>query len=229
MSGTCTTLAWLAVTIGAYALSLKLRRSASPFTTPVALSTAAVIASLLATHETLRDYESAKTIVTTFLGPATVALAIPLFNNRARLRRIAAPAFTGVAAGSFTTMVAAALLARAFGFPRELASSLAVKSATTPIAVEVAKIVHGDPTLAALFAVSTGIFGAACGPWMLDRMRVTDPVSRGVAFGAISHGIGTAQAATESELSGAVAGAAIAVGCIVTALLAPLLLPVLVP
>jgi predicted murein hydrolase (TIGR00659 family) len=224
-----TTLFWLGVTIGAYRLSLEVRkRSASPLTTPIVVSTAVVIAALPATHATLQQYEPAKAIITMFLGPATVALAIPLFRNRGLLGKHAVPALAALAAGSLSTMVIAALMARAWGFAPELASSIAVKSATTPIAIEIAKIVHGDPALAAVFAVSTGMLGAAFGPWFLDRMRVTDPVARGVAFGTISHGIGTAQAAAESELSGAIAGAAIGLAGVMTALLAPHILPLLI-
>ncbi len=224
-----TTLFWLGVTVGAYVLSLGVRkRSASPLTTPIMVSTVAVIAALAATHTTLREYGSVKELITMFLGPATVALAVPLFRNRGRVGKKALPALAGLIAGSLATMVVAALLARACGFAPMLAASIALKSATTPIAMEIAKIIHGDPALTAVFAVSTGMMGAAFGPWCLDRVKVTDPVARGVAFGTISSGIGTAQAAAESDLSGAIAGAAIGLAGVVTALFAPLVVPVLV-
>jgi putative effector of murein hydrolase len=223
------TLFWLGVTIGAYCLSLEARkRSASPLTTPVLFSTAVLIAVLLATHGTLREYESAKEIITKFLGPATVALAIPLFKNRERLGIKAVPALAGLAAGSLSTMVAAALIARACGFAPMLTSSIALKSTTAPIAIEIAKIVHGDPALTAVFVVCTGMMGAAFGPWFLDRIKVGDPVARGVAFGTISHGQGAAQAAAESEISGAIAGVAIGLAGVTTALLAPQILPLLI-
>jgi putative effector of murein hydrolase len=220
---------WLGVTIGAYLLSLEARkRWVSPLTTPVVVSTAAVIVALLATHTTLPQYEDAKQIITMFLGPATVVLAIPLFKNRGRLGKKAVAALAGLAAGSLSTMAVAALIARACGFAPVLASSIALKSATTPIAIEIAKIIHGDPALTAVFAVSTGMIGAAFGPWFLDRIKVTDPVARGVAFGTIAHGIGTAQAAAESDISGAAAGAAIGLAGVMTALLAPQILPLLI-
>lgn len=223
-----TTLLWIGVTVGAYGLSLEARkRWASPLTTPVLFSTAAIIAVLLTAHASLSQYDSAKQVITIFLGPATVVLAIPLFKNRQRLARQGVPVLAGLAAGSLSTMVVAALIARAYGFAPTLEASIALKSATTPIAIEIAKIVHGDPALAAVFAVSTGMLGAAFGPWFLDRMKVTDPIARGVAFGTISHGIGTAQAAAECEISGAIAGAAIGIAGIMTALLAPEILPLL--
>jgi len=218
-----------AVTIAAYRLSLFARkRWTSALTTPVLFSTAVVIAALLVTHASLSAYEPAKRIVSMFLGPATVALAIPLFKNRRQLGKEAGPIGAGLVAGSVSTMIVAVSLARAWGFAPVLASSIALKSATTPIAVEIAKIVHGDPALAAIFAVSTGMMGAAVRPWFLDRVRVTDPVARGLAYGTISHGIGTVQAAAESELSGAIAGAAIGLAGILTALVAPGILPLFI-
>jgi putative effector of murein hydrolase len=222
------TIFWLAVTVCTYRLSLSVRkRWPSPFTTPIVLSTVVVSVAMQATRQDLHQYAYTKDIVTAFLGPATVALAVPLFKNRGRLRENGTAAFAGLTAGSISTMIVAALIARACGLASVLSTSLALKSATVPIAVEIAKIVHGDPALTAVFAVSTGMMGAAIGPWFLDRLRVTDPVARGVAFGTISHGIGTAQAAAESEVSGAIAGAAIGVAGVMTALLAPQILPLL--
>ena len=122
-------------------------------------------------------------------------------------------------------MIAAVALARLFGFTQKLASSIAIKSTTVPIAVEVAKIVHGNPTLTAAFVVITGMIGASFGPWLMDRLAITNPLSRGLALGTISHGQGTAQAATESEFSGAIAGVAMGLGAICTSLAAPWIIP----
>jgi len=109
-----------------------------------------------------------------------------------------------------------------------LTASISLKSTTAPIAIEIAKIVHADPALTAVFVVCTGMIGAAFGPWFLDRLRVVDPVARGAALGTIAHGQGTAQAAAESEVSGATAGLAIGLAGITTALLAPQLLPLVI-
>jgi putative effector of murein hydrolase len=222
------TLGAIVLTIGAYRLSLAVRRRwAHPLTTPVLFSTAVVVAMLLAVRVDVQAYESAKDLMTFLLGPATVALAIPLYRNRAAFQRELVPALSGLVAGVAVTMVLAVVCGRAFGLDTLLQSTLAVKTATTAIAIEVARIVHGDPGLAAGFVVCTGTFGAAAGPWLLDRVRVHDPIARGVAFGGIAHGIGTAQAATESELSGAVAGVSLGIGAILTSALAPVVLHVL--
>jgi predicted murein hydrolase (TIGR00659 family) len=218
----------LALTAGAYSLSLLARkRYPSPLTTPVLFSTVVVIAVLMATGISFADYQPAKNIMTFLLGPATVALAIPLYKNRQTFFRNLVPAGVGLLAGSLGTMIAAALMARVFKFTPELVSSIAIKSATVPIAVEIAKIVQGSPTLTAVLVVITGMIGAAFGPWLMDCLAITDPISRGLALGTISHGQGTAQAATESELSGAIAGVAMGLGAVCTSLAAPWIVPLL--
>ena len=218
----------IVLTVGAYSLSLSARRRhPSPLTTPVVFSTPIVIAVLLATGISFADYQPAKNIMTSLLGPATVALAIPLYKNRQSFFRNLVPAGAGLLAGSLGTMIAAGLLARKFGFTPELVSSITIKSATVPIAVEVAKIIHGNPTLTAALVVITGMIGASFGPWLMDRLTITNPISRGLALGTISHGQGTAQAATESELTGAIAAVAMGLGAVCTSLAAPWIVPVL--
>lgn len=216
----------IAVTIGAYMLSLRARlRYPGPLTTPVPFSTAIVVGVLLTAGISVSDYQPAKGIMTFLLGPATVALAIPLYKNRSVFFRNIAPVLVGLLCGSLGTMIAAGLLALTFGFMPQLLSSIAIKSATTPIAVELARIVHGDPTLTAAFVVITGMLGASFGPWLMDRFGIVQPVARGLALGTISHGIGTAQAAAENELSGAVSGVATGLGAVCTSLAAPWVLP----
>jgi predicted murein hydrolase (TIGR00659 family) len=216
----------IVLTIGAYMLSLQARRRyPGPLTTPVLFSTVIVIAVLLATGVSFADYQPAKSIMTFLLGPATVALAIPLYKNRSVFLANIAPALVGLFCGSIGTMIAAGLLAMSFRFTPQLVSSIAIKSTTVPIAVEIARIVHGDPALTAAFVVITGMLGASFGPWLMDRVGIVHPIARGLALGTISHGQGTAQAATENELSGAVAGVAMGLGAVCTSLAAPGILP----
>jgi len=218
----------IALTIGAYALSVWARRRyPSPLTTPVLFSTVIIVAILMITDLSLADYAPAKDIMTFLLGPATVALAIPLYKNRQAFFRNVVPAALGLLAGSLGTMITAGLIARWFSYAPELVSSIAIKSVTVPIAVEIARILHGDPILTAAFVVITGMIGASFGPWLMDRLGITHPVSRGLALGTISHGQGTAQAASEGELSGAIAGVAMGLGAVCTALAAPWLVPLL--
>ena len=150
-----------------------------------------------------------------------------MYKNREAFLRNIVPAGCGLLAGSLGTMIIAGLTARILGFTPLLTSSIAIKSTTVPIAIEIAKIVHGNPALTAIFVVITGMLGASLGPWLMNRARITHAVSRGLALGTISHGQGTAEAIAEGELSGAVAGVAMALGAVCTSLAAPYIVPLL--
>jgi putative effector of murein hydrolase len=133
LSTTTVTAFGISVTVGAYALSLLVRKHhSSPLTTPVLFSTVTVIAILLATSVSFEDYAPAKRIMTFLLDPATVALALPLYKNRQVFFRNSFPALCGLLAGSLGTMIAAGLTARTFGFTPELVASISIKSATVP-------------------------------------------------------------------------------------------------
>lgn len=219
----------IALSIGSYQLSIAARRRwVHPLTTPVLFTTVLIVAVLLISHVSLAQYGPAKDILTLLLGPATVALALPLYRNRAAFAKAFVPAMSGLVIGTLVTMTVAVLSARFFGLDRVLQSSLAVKSVTVAFASDIARIIHGNPSLAAGFVVCTGMLGASLGPWLLDRARITSPIARGISLGTIAHGQGTAQAATESDISGAVAGVAMALGGVLTSLGAPLLVPLLV-
>ncbi len=218
----------IAITLGAYILSLRARkRYPSPLTSPVLFSTVVVIAVLLASGVSFADYEPAKSIMTFLLGPAVVALALPLYKNRKVFFQNVVPAGCGLLAGSLGTMVIAGLIARALGFTRPLTASIAIKSTTVPVAVAIARIVHGEPALTAIFVVITGMLGASLGPWIMTRVGITHPLSRGLALGTISHGQGTAEAIVENQFSGAVAGVAMVLGALSTSIAAPYLVPLL--
>jgi putative effector of murein hydrolase len=219
----------VAVTVGAYVLSLLARkRYPSPLTTPVLFSTTIVIAVLLGSGISFADYGPAKQIMTfLLLGPATVALALPLYKNRQVFFRNMVPAGCGLLAGSLGTMVVAGLTARLLGFAPSLTSSIAIKSTTVPIAVEIAKIIQAAPALTAIFVVITGMMGASLGPWLMTRIGIIHPVSRGLALGTISHGQGTVEAIFESQLSGAVAGVSMGLAAVCTSLAAPYIVPLL--
>lgn len=219
---------FLAVTVAAYCLSrIAAKRRPSPLTTPVFFSTPIILLALKLTGMRADDYRPAKDLIVLLLGPATVALAVPLYRNRHTLVRNALPALLGLAAGSVTTLVAALLLAKAFALSQVICASISIKSVTAPIAIELAPLVHGNSTLATAFVVLTGLIGAMLGPPLLDAARIHAPLARGLALGAISHGQGTAQAVAEGELQGAAAGIAMGLAAVVTSLVAPVLVPLL--
>jgi predicted murein hydrolase (TIGR00659 family) len=217
-----------AITVAAYLLSRVLaKRWRSPFTTPVFFSTAVIMIVLIASDLRVEDYEPAKDILTFLLGPATVALAVPLYKNRRILTANWLPALSGLVVGTIATILTAIVLAKIFIFPNPIAASLTIKSVTAPIAIQLADLIQGNPTLVAAFVILTGMIGAMFGPWLMSLARIQDPLARGFALGTISHGQGAAQALLESELAGAAAGIAIALSAVATSLLAPLLVKAL--
>jgi putative effector of murein hydrolase len=220
------TLYGVAVTAGMYALSRRLsRRWPSPFTSPVFFTTLSTVVVLALSHVRFADYAEAKEILTFLLGPATVALALPLYRNRNLLAANLVPAIAGLLAGAISTLLAAVALARALGFSRAIVRSISIKSVTAPVAVELALLIDADPTLTTAFVIVTGMIGVMLGPWLLDRAGIRSPLARGLALGTISHGQGTAQAALENELSGGIASIALGFAAVFVSLLAPQLLP----
>lgn len=223
------TLLWIAITIGVYVISRKLSfKWASPFTNVVFLSTTILIVTLLLSGQSYDVYEPAKDVITILLGPATVALGLPLYRNLPTLLARARRALGAIVIGTLSTIVVAVLLGSVLKLTDHVLIALSVKSVTSPIALELARQLQGDAALAASVAVACGIFGAMLGPFVLNTFGVTDPFTRGLALGTISHGIGTAQAATEHPLSGATGGAAMGLAAIFTSFLLPYLLPFLI-
>lgn len=220
------TLLSIAMTVGAYLLSKVVgKRYPSPFTTPVFFSTAIIILLLLTFGLTFEDYTIAKEIMTFLLGPATVALAVPLYKNREIIKKHSGPAIVGIVFGTISTIIGAVFIAKLLTLSNEILASVSVKSVTVPVAIEISNIIGGDPALTAAFVVATGIIGTMLGPSLMNLTNIDHPLSRGLALGTISHGQGTAQAATEGELQGAIAGVAMGLAAIFTAIAAPVIVP----
>ena len=221
-------LSGIGVTALVYALSRVVgKRYPSPLTSPVFFSTPLVIAVVLLSGMHLGDYRPAKDIIVSLLGPATVALAVPLYKNRQTLLGNLLSASLGLALGSLSTLVIAAVVARLFDLPQVIRASVSIKSVTAPVAIELAPMVNGDSTLAAAFVIATGIIGAMLGPWLMDKAGIHAPLARGLALGTISHGQGTAQAVIEGEVQGAAAGIAMVLAAILASFVAPILVPIL--
>jgi putative effector of murein hydrolase len=218
----------IGVTALAYAASRVVgKRYPSPLTSPVFFSTPLVIAVVLLSGMHLSDYRPAKDIIVSLLGPATVALAVPLYNHRRTLLRNLVPASIGLSLGSLSTLVIALVVAGLFDLPQIIRASVSIKSITAPVAIELAPMVNGDSTLVAAFVIATGIIGAMLGPWLMDKAGIHAPLARGVALGTISHGQGTAQAVIEGEVQGAAAGIAMVLAAILVSFVAPILVPIL--
>ncbi|MGI4848089.1 MAG: LrgB family protein [Janthinobacterium lividum] len=217
----------LTMTLSAYLLAFWIyaRCRFSPFANPVAIAITMVASILYLTNMSYRDYFSGAQFVHFLLGPATVALAIPLARQLPRLRRAFVPLFCGLLAGSLTAIVSAVSLMTLLGAPRALAISIGPKSVTMPIAMGISEKLGGVPTLTAMLVISTGIFGAVIARFLFNFLRIDSHQVRGFAIGVGAHGIGTARAFQVSAEMGAFAGLGMGINGILTAFLAPWLMP----
>ncbi len=161
------------------------------------------------------------------LGPATVALAFPLYRELRTLGRHAVPIALAMLVGLVTTFGSTLLIAQATGLDDLMRLSIAPKSVTAPVAMGIAERIGGLPSLTAVFAILTGVFGAVIAMPVLRLIRVHDDAARGLAIGLVSHGIGTARAFRISERAGAYAGLAMALTATLSAITLPYLLSAL--
>jgi predicted murein hydrolase (TIGR00659 family) len=219
-------LLWLVLTLGAYSLAFALFRlgRGNPLLNPVAIAVALIVASLAATGTSYQTYFEGAQFVHFLLGPATVALALPLWRNLATVRRMLVPMAAALLAGCITAILSAVAIAWALGASSATIASLAPKSVTTPIAMAVSERLGGLPSLTAALVILTGIVGAMTVTPVLNVLKITDWRARGFAAGLAAHGIGTARAFQVNQMAGTFAGIAMGLNGLVTALLAPLLL-----
>lgn len=214
------------MTVSIYKLSRSLaKKYSSPLTNPVFFSTVVIIAILLGTKISYEKYTLAKDIMSYLLGPATVAIAVPIYKNRKLMAKYFNAALFGLLTGSFITITSAIILAIMFHLPKDLFLSLSVKSVTTPIAIEVGRMIGGNLPLIVGFVMITGMIGAMFGAKLLNLVKVDHPFARGLSIGTIAHGIGTAEAVREGEIQGAVAGAAMGIAGVLTSCLTPYIIP----
>ncbi len=221
-----TPLLGLTITLAAYVLAYRIyeRAGGNPLLNPVALAVGMLIALLALTRTPYETYFAGAQFVHFLLGPATVALAVPLYRQLGKLRALLLPICIALPVGLVVASLSAVGIAGALGASRETLLSLAPKSVTAPVAMGIAEKVGGLPSLTAVLVVSTGILGAVLGTWLFGLLRVGDESVRGIAMGVNAHGIGTARAFQVSPEMGAFSGLAMALSAFATALLLPPLL-----
>lgn len=219
----------LTLTLLAYqgAVWVNKRCGGHPLANPVLIAVAALVALLWATGTPYRTYFDGAQFVHFLLGPATVALAIPLYAQFDRLKRMAGPLLAALLVGSVTAALSAVLIGKLLGASDATLYSLAPKSVTTPIAMGIAERLGGLPSLTAVLVILTGILGAVGAQGLYALMKCRDPAVQGFALGIASHGIGTARAFQMSEQTGAFAALAMGLNGLLTAALLPMLLPLL--
>jgi len=224
-----TPLLGLTITLIAYQFAYWIysRARFHPLLNPVALSVAMLAALLTLTKTPYQTYFSGAQFIHFLLGPATVALALPLYAQFARLKAEWRQLLIALVAGSLTATVSAVAIAWVLGAKKATLLSLAPKSVTTPIAMGIAEKIGGLPSLTAAAVIATGILGSMIVTPLFNAFGLTDWRARGFAAGVAAHGIGTARAFQVNEVAGAFAGVALALNGLVTALLVPLLVGLL--
>jgi predicted murein hydrolase (TIGR00659 family) len=220
-----TPLLWLSATLIAFAIgdAVSARFHRNPLANPVVIAAGLLIVLLAVTGTRYQTYFEGAQFVHFLLGPATVALGLPLWRNRAAVRRNLLPMLAALLAGSLTAIGSAVAIAWALGAPREILASLAAKSVTAPIAMALTEGIGGIPALAAVLVVLTGILGSVIVTPLMNALGIRDYAARGFAVGIASHGIGTARAFQVSEEAGTFAGIAMGLNGAMTALVFALL------
>jgi predicted murein hydrolase (TIGR00659 family) len=219
-------LLWLSATIIAYAIGdAAFRRSGrKPWVNPVLIAVALLGGLLWATGTPYPRYFEGAQFVHFLLGPATVSLALPIWDSRRHVRRALLPLIAALLAGSVTAVLSALGIAYAVGIRGETLISLAPKSATAPVALGISEALGGSPTLTAVLVILTGIIGAIVATPLLNLLRLKDWRARGYAVGVAAHGIGTARALQVHPVAGAFAGLGMGLNAVLTAFLAPAIL-----
>ena len=221
-----TPLTWLLLTLGSFKLGIIIYEKSNKQTLlqPIIVSYLIIMSVILLTGTTYEEYFKSVEIIHFFLGPATVALALPLYNNLKHIKSLFVPIMiTLVVAGVFSILIAVGFL-WILGAELPTILSMTTKSITAPIAIITSEQIGAIPSLAVGFVIITGIIGALLGTAIFKMLKIKHDTSKGFALGLISHGIGTARAIEISEKAAAFSALAMGLGGIITAVFLPLII-----
>lgn len=212
----------IAGTIVAYIVGTWLYKKVyTPLLLPVAVATLLVILFLLATDTSYETYMQGAKWIDLFLGPAVVSLAYPLFQNRAILKELAFPIFCGTFIGAIVGITTGVFFADLLGYEEVIVYSLTPKSVTTPVAMEISETLSGISSLAAVFVMIAGIFGAMFSTYFFKLFRINESIGQGVGLGSASHAIGTSRALENGLKEGSISTIAMILSAVFVSVLAP--------
>lgn len=218
----------LALTFTIYFVSCYIqKRTGWILLNPILLTIAALILFLKATGVSYETYQKGGTLIEFWLKPAVVALGVPLYLQLEAIKKQLLPILLSQLAGCITGVASVVVIAKLLGASQAVILSLASKSVTTPIAMEITKVVGGIPPLTSAVVVCVGLFGAVFGFKVLQLGRVGSPIAQGLSMGTASHAVGTSTAMCVSSKYGAYAGLGLTLNGIFTALLTPTILELL--
>jgi len=191
---------------------------------PLFIAITLVIIFLITFNIPLDNYNNGGKIISFFLGPATVILAVPLYNKIDHLKKNAIPIIIGILLGSVAGIITVLFLGRVLNLDEVIALSLVPKSVTTPIGIEISNQINGISSVTVTAIIITGILGAIFSPIILKLFKVKDKIAIGVAIGTSSHALGTTKAVELGETEGAMSSLSIGIAGIITVIIAPILI-----
>jgi predicted murein hydrolase (TIGR00659 family) len=216
---------FIGLTISIFILMKKLsNRYPYPILVPVFTTTIILVCLLLVTNTSYNTYMSGAKWINELLGPAIVAFAIPLYDHRETLKENALTILFSVFVGSIVGIISGVGLGIISQVNKELIFSIAPKSVTTPIAMEISEMVGGTPAIAAVYVMVAGISGAMFGPYLMKVLKIKHPISKGISIGTASHAIGTSRALEIGAVEGAISSVAMTISAIMTSFLCPIIL-----
>ena len=212
----------VALSLCAYGLGVVVQKHVKcPLLNPLLVSATLIIALLAGAHIDYEVYNTGAKYLSDLRTPATVCLAVPLYEKLSLLRRDGAAVLTGVLAGVLTTLVSVLLLSAAFGLSHAEYVTLLPKSITTAIGMGVSEELGGHVTVTVATIIATGMTGSTIAPGLCRLLKIHDPVAKGVAIGTASHAMGTSKAMEMGETEGAMSSLAIVVSGILTVAVVP--------
>ena len=190
---------------------------------PLLIATIIVMGFLNIFHITVVDYMLGGNLIVFFLAPATVVLAIPLFQQIDLLKKHFIPIIGGGIVGAVVAILSVIILGKLLGIDHQLLVSFMPKSITTPIGIELSKMLGGIPSITVFAIIITGITGNVTAPFIYSIFRITNPIAKGLGLGISSHAVGTSRAIEMGKVEGAMSALSIVIAGILTIILAPIL------
>lgn len=218
----------LTITVGLYWLSKKLQeKTQSVFLNPILITVTAIIILLKLTGISYETYSEGGKYIEFFLKPSIVALGVPLYLQLNKIKKQMIPIIVSQLVGAVIGISTGVLIAKYLGVSREVMLSIAPKSVTTPIALDISTSIGGIPSLTSSMVIFVGFFGAVVGFKLLSLFNITNPISKSLAMGTACHGIGTAESLAISQRYGAYSSLGLILNGLFTAVLTPVVLALL--
>jgi len=221
---------WITLTLGAFLVGdyLYKKSKLNPLVNPVAISILIVSTVLLTLDVSYDRYFNGAKFIHFMLGPATVALAIPIYEKKDLIFKEIKPIIFSILLGIPFAILITYYLASFFNLNQDIILTMIPRNVTAPIAMGIAELIGGIPSLTAIITIITGIVGASLGTFALNIFKIKDMSARGFGFGLASHGIGTARAMSKNKTAGVFAELAMGLSGIATSIFVIIILKIII-